>query len=733
MKFLRFLSLVLATVVLSSPLLAEVILSNEDLTRIGLVEGAQLRIGSGGSWGYVQYNLAGNYHFFNMHSNPTAINTTVGLSNLASIFNVTAAGLGDKRCLWVTIFGSGYNIGRTADWLYVDNPVCTTSKQTRYSVVSPNDLPSNQPGVYQLGFKREDGSYLTVGKVEGSKAAQYYPVEILNAARDTNRGAPLSYENTCYKVSIAGTPLFGWSYTGNYSDNTKWLLFGTVTYANGSPDNRLNSPASYMVILNEGLNTGSYGNIKYGDSVRIIGLHTANNANEAVNNHPEAYPWYPALVENGPKWTVGGRVFNVSTKTPTPDSNELMVIVNPHYAKGTPVCANDSIHLIPVTQLGGTTYPHTAKLSSNLFFAPHTSDWAYASPFVNANDKNATRYNLFTLTAVQKDTTAPYMSIAQHAWDFSAEYKNILAPLINATTITTILSGVETALKAPTDATTVHGICTTKLEQAIPLATTSAQCDQIGSYLSTLGTKGISVTNILNTLQTRKDQINAQQAEKKEALGTSKADEAARVAALKTKDITAMISALDDIINATPINKANVSAAIKTAFTAATSLVKTTADGAALLACFTAAIKKGYVTASARSAFDTRYAQIKTEISAANAFTQKTTLVDLNKALASVVGYKTPITDGFATQLLAGIGKAFGAAKAQWAQVQSLRQSKEARDANAARTTFDSLKAECNKLAAYIKAVASMPLTTAQKTSRNKLSNDLSNFQMTLK
>ncbi|MFA6492484.1 MAG: hypothetical protein WCW33_06685, partial [Candidatus Babeliales bacterium] len=71
--------------------------------------------------------------------------------------------------------------------------------------------------------------------------------------------------------------------------------------------------------------------------------------------------------------------------------------------------------------------------------------------------------------------------------------------------------------------------------------------------------------------------------------------------------------------------------------------------------------------------------------------------------------------------------------KAQWAQVQTLRKSKVARDVNAARTTFASLVAECNKLAGSIKAVASMSLTTAQKTSRNKLSTDVSNFQKTLK
>ncbi|MFA6263925.1 MAG: hypothetical protein WC630_05820, partial [Candidatus Babeliales bacterium] len=711
MKFLRFLSLILITIMVSSPLRAEVTLSIDDLKSIGLAEGAQLRIGSGNTWGYLQHNAAGDYHIFNVINTPTTILGTIGASNLASIFNVTA--VGDKVALWVTVFDSGYTAGKSEGTRYADNPTCTTTP-TSFSVVSLTNLPSNKPGVYKLGFKRADGAYLMTGHVDATTTPQYYDVEILTAARKSNRGDPLFYENTCYRISIAGTPLFGWFYTDNYTDQSvspsgkkrkrpkmftpgnyaklpgiltgakKKFLFGTLTYATGPQDTRQDSLASYMVILNSDQNKCSAGPIKYGDFVRIVGLHTANsNTDTAVNNFVEAYTWFPAEI-SGATCTIGGRVYNFQTNTPVPDNNELLVIVNQNYAKGTPVCANDSIRLIPYFAEITGAYPYTSTSGANFFFAPN-SDTAYASPFVNAKAPNSTRYNLFSLTAVAKDTTAPYLSAVQISWNLSTEYQYFIVPVTKATTITDILTKVHAALTKPNiaDKDAIGASCMTKLETAIGLATTAQHCTDIGDDLKLLTSLGFATISLQTKLNAQLAQINQKQAVQKEAQQDLATAEANRIAALNTKDITAMISALNGIIAATPVIKANVRKAIATAFTTATPLVKSAADAAALATSFANAFKKGYVASGAQSAFDTRYKQIKTETSAVTALTQKTTtLVDLNKALASVVSYKAPITDGFTTQVLAGIEKAFGAAKAQWAQVQTLRKSKVARDVN---------------------------------------------------
>ncbi|MFA6491509.1 MAG: hypothetical protein WCW33_01600, partial [Candidatus Babeliales bacterium] len=698
MKFLRFLSLVLVTIMLSSSLLAEHVLTSQELADIGLVNNAQLRLGAGDDWGYMLHTMPGDFHAFYVLKNPTTWPGTIGASNLASIFNVTATG--DKVALWVTVFGSGYNLGRTAAIRYADNPRCTTT-QTSFTVVSPTALPANKPGVYQLGFKRVDGSYLTRGEVYGSKDPQYYDVEILTAARESNRGAQLLYENTCYRISLAGTPLFGWFLTDNITENIgailtgfkKTLLFGSLNYTSDAKDTRQNSLASYMVILNSDQNKASAGPIKYGDFVRIIGLHTANAAGSSPNNYVEAYTWGPANA-SGTSCVLGGLVYNFQTNYPVPNNNELLVIVNPHYAKGTPVCANDSIHLIPYyfAQITGE-YPYTSRLSSNISIDTYPGNWAFSLPVVNPTAPNSTRYNLFSLTAVAKDTTAPYLPAAQSSWNVSIEQQYFVLPVTKATTIADILTTVYAALtKSPMyNKDTLGAACMTKLETAIGLATTAKHCTDIQASINLLPALGLAISSLQAKLDTRLAQITQGQAEKKEAQQDLAADEAARIAALKTKDITIMISALNDIIAATPVNKDKVKGAIVTAFTTATPLVKSAADAAALATNFANAIKKGYVTTGARSAFDTRYAQIKKEASAVTALTQKTTLVDLNKALASVVSYKAPITDGFATQVLAGIEKAFGAAKAQWAQVQTLRKSKVARDVNAARTTFASL------------------------------------------
>jgi hypothetical protein len=770
MKFLRFLSLVLIAIMYSSSLLTEITLSFDDLKKIGLVEGAQLRIGSGNTWGYIQYKGTFNNYYFTLPTNPTNMESGYEFGNLASIFIVNRKG--DQVSLRTLFGGGGFSVG--GQWMqykddyttkfyqagppvtrYLCNPSCTAT-EVLYTVVATSDPTVHKTGTYSLGFQSINNgvtTYLTPGiNVQAASIPQYFSIEVLTAQRDTtSRGKLLDYDNTCYQIFIAGTPLNAWLSTDNYYGKKK-LFFGPVTYCSGEMDQRPSSLANKMCVLNAtNQNQKSSGVIRYGDLIRIIGLRTAQAAaNPAiVNNFVEAYPWVACSVPTSSVLidNIGGLVGTIGSQfIYTDDPKQVFIITSalnptdktPIYPIGTPVYEKDAIRLIAYwTLVPNTSYPYVQ--SSNLFFSNHWGDLRYTGAFLNTYQ--TTDAQLFSFEKTSIDETAPRISEAHNAWNLSSEYQNFIVPVVKATTIATI---VDTAGKALGQTFTgdnkniAAGACATALEKAIPLATTSAQCDQIGSYLSTLGTKGISVTNLQAKLQARKDQITTKQAEKKEAQDTSKAGEAAHIAALKTKDISAMISALNDIINATPDNKANVKNAIAAAFTAATSLVKTTADGAALLACFTAAIKKGYVTAGARSAFDARYAQIKTEAAAVNAFTQKTTLVDLNKALASVVGYKTPITAGLAAQVLIGIGKAIGAAQAQWKHVQSLRQiasqkGATARDATAAQQTFANLKTGCNDLAAYIKAVAAMPLTKSQMDSRNKLSNDLSNFQMTLK
>jgi hypothetical protein len=509
MNFLRTLSFLLLASMCRPLFTQNTPLTRANLERLGIYEGSRLRIkastGDDATWALSQSEFAKilftqvptNQHFFTITTNPQDIPAILGYGNLGSIFIVQFnPNNPDQIALKVKVCGGGgYNFNQNVD-KYANNQLLSTSPI--YFDVIPYQAPTAGTGSYVVAFRKGAiGAYafLAPGQNPSQTAPCYYTIDVLDAHRDTNRGNPLTYNNACYQIFMAGTPLNVWTCGVNYG-NGKTLYFGNVTYKLGIKDARPYSTAAAMCILS-GKNQSqlSYGNITYGALLRIISFHTMLSG-PTVNTYEEIYSWRQCSVGN----TIVGWVTQSNQNFVTADDPTQVFIVTsalipgtstPIYAENTPVCENDAIRLVPYWNTSSTsTYPYAN--STNLWFWNNLTDPQHSGMYWNSNPSYDQTYNLFSLkklpdlSALTTAQSTQYGPI-QAAWASSATYLTVQAPIENA-----LIGNLKNAATQSDLAAII-----TLLNQAVGITPVNAQT------ISETFTKAF--TNAANLVQTAPD------------------------------------------------------------------------------------------------------------------------------------------------------------------------------------------------------------------------------------
>jgi len=498
----------------TTPALTVTGLTDTQLTSLGLVTGARVRIaGCTGVETRQGTNVFGfaqrvaSTRVFNLIDNPQNIQATIGMTNLSPILivernpqNTAQIGLKYKTG------GGGYERDSTTGFEYLQNPTCGATAKY-YDVVAQSTTTGSGTCTIAL-FDRTTNTYLTPyqqtpqgalpqaqASVTASATATYYTCDVMTAARDTaSRGAQLNYNNTCYQVSVAGTPLKAWFHPNNYAPSpygelsttinpynpsnayTKLLFVGPYTFLNGTlfagqADLRPEGYASYMCILNAtNPKTASTGVIKYGDCISIMGLYGMYNSSTnpaAVTSYSEWYPW--SCLADSAK-SVMGPVINVSSSTISTlsfapaQSFYVVSAIDPStnqalYAKSTPVCANDKIRLVPAVNVGTSdSYPYAGSVS--LRVSHNAAEPAYAGLYYNSDTTAATNYwDLFSFKPVAVPTTPnPYgiTLVANPAWTSSqTAIVSVPSPAVQPATVTPVAQ--PTTVVTPTPAPTTSG------------------------------------------------------------------------------------------------------------------------------------------------------------------------------------------------------------------------------------------------------------------------------------
>ncbi|MFA6492486.1 MAG: hypothetical protein WCW33_06695, partial [Candidatus Babeliales bacterium] len=661
MNFLRTLGLLLLASV-CRPLMAQQPLSKDALNKLGIYEGSRLRIrnaaGDASTWGWAQAEFKSVFgaqiptgqHFFNIKVNPQDIAAVLGYGNLGSLFIVHYQG--DKIALKVKVFGGGgYNASQNID-KYVDNPYFGVNPV--YFDVIPQQTPTAVTGSYVVAFRKGTGTaadpyaYLNVGTA-ASNSAQYFTIDVLDAKRESaaSRGTPLIYEDSCYQIFIAGTPLNVWVCGVNYG-NGKTLNFGNITFRTGIKDDRPYSTAAALCILN-GKNQSqlSAGTINYGDSIRIVGLHTILSG--AADTSNEIYPWRQCSIGN----TIVGWVTQSNRNFVTTDDPAQVFIVTSAlipgtstaiYDEHTPVCANDAIRLVPYWNTSSTsTYPYAS--STNLWFWNNLTDPQHSGMYWNNNPPYDQTYNLFSLKKLPNTsalpTTGTQTGPIQGAWAHSTisiaiDNLNKAATQSDLAAIIVLLSkAIQMGItpeytQAVSDAFTKAFTNAVNLVQATPdIKTLRTIMNSVAGQLY-LGSNLAALTTTLNSKATTTEDTLIEKLKAASALS----------------DLAAIIPLLNQTIGTTPTNAQALGDAFTLAFTKAVDLVETAQDCATIKTMINYANVQTYLgsnLATLKATFNNKAAaitaqqaaetKINTDLASATAATS-VTIASITKAIS---------------------------------------------------------------------------------------------------
>ncbi|MFA5306709.1 MAG: hypothetical protein WC365_04630 [Candidatus Babeliales bacterium] len=672
MKFLRTL-VALAALCISTSLFAQIELTQTQLETIGIKNGARLRIkdasGSESSWVWSQYQEDTKQHYFSMTINPQKAWYVGGFNNLGSIFIVQ--GQGNTVALRVNVSGAGgYGSTSFLD-KFVSKPTYSTSAV--YYKVLAQSVPSAGVGNYLLAFQDTNGTYLNgTIRASASSTPQWFTVEILDSQRnDSYRGSILNYENATYQIYIAGTPLNAWIYSDNANPTSKQIIVGLRTFVTGEQDERLSSDASAMVILNaEDQNSKSFGALKYGDKVRIIGLHTVTSTNSdptAVNTYNEAYIWTTAADASYTKvGTVVGSVeqigssFQVATNSNKKSTFIITSAIDPStskalYPEGSPVYEKDAIRLIPYWLVGSDTYPYTQH--ENLFFWLNWSGREYSGVVFNPDDTNKLfdKFNLISLKkrgGIPTKTPTTQRNFIEKAWSDSA---NALQDLTNdkATAANTSIASAKT-----------YAAIKNIINDVLAYSPSSTNFTALGTTLLTAFNKAITLVQPTNYQELKTLITNAATQSK---YGQNFAIQLAAIdnkinlgsntdklkAVTSNKNFDQIVTALGLVVG-TPTTdgtlKTNLNRAVLAALKAALGLVTTSAQASTLARIIITAKKNTAISASDLT-------KISTEVGYVTQFYDSSINFDkLNSAIVAALK-KAPLTTNFANHVYKALGK----------------------------------------------------------------------------